>query len=419
MSTMSGDQVVDYLGTIRRELIDELARLQSAQAAQPRQLGEIDKEAEAAWTHILGVLLPSLEPRVLDAAAGRLALPTVSAVATAARRQQRQQQLLATLAQIEAAPEYRNRESLVNEAEIRMPALDENIAPLRQSVEALQDEPMWDELVREGYGTPGYGRKWYQVSYYRHWKFGDRIVDAHGQRMGARDFGRLRAKALDEMRALQAFESERQELLGRNERIRSLVEQHYQTRGALERLDGWVLEQSRALAREHLAALSLADLTPLVASDPALLVAAKRLHGAQAKHKYLDAIGEEWLRKPTADVQRRLEKVSRGIEKFARPSKRHLHFDRAVIEQKYGLPVEKWRQRWQRYQTTSQEIIVFNRYEPIDPLTQFLWWDMMTHSHHGNFIPDVADYHQHDYHQEHDAYVQSGSGSDLSLSDAS
>jgi hypothetical protein len=418
MSTMSGNEVVDYLGVIRRQLVDELNQLRSAQAAQPEQLRVVDTDAEAAWAHILSVLLPSLEPRGLNAAAARLGLPSVSTVATSGRRQQRQQQLQAMLAEIEATPEYQKRESLVNEAEIRMPALDENIAPLRQSIQALQAEPLWDELLSSGYGTPEYRVKWYELRYYKHWKFGDRIMDAHGKRMGSRDFGQLRTKALQEMNALWAFENEKRELLGRNERIRSLLDQHYQAQSALERLDEWVLEQTRALAREHLAALSLADLTPLVANDPALLLAAKRLHGAQAKHKYLDAIAEEWLGKPVADIQRRLDKVMLGIEKYARPSKRYVQFDRATIEQKYGLPTEKWRQRWERYQTTSQDIIVFNTYDPVDPYTQFLWWDMMTHSHRGDFIPDVAEYHHHHYHH-HDSYVHASTTSDLSMNDAS
>jgi len=415
---MSGQEVAEHLAMIREQLVEELTRLQGAQATQAGRLSEVDRDTEAAWAHILSVLLPSLEPRGLDAAAARLALPAVSAMATSGRRQQRQQQLRTQLAEIEAAPEFQRRESMVNEAAIRIPSLDENIAPLRDSVLQLKAEPMWEELLSEGYGTPDYCRKWYHPIYYRHWKFGDRIVDMHGKRMGARDFGQLRAKAMDELRALQAFEGEKQELLARNEHIRSMLEQHHQALGALKRLDDWVLEQTRALAREHLAALSLADLTPLVASDPALLLAAKRLHGAQAKHKYIDAIGEEWLVKPMADVQRRLGKVTRGIEKYSRPPKRYMQFELAMIDEKYGVPQEKWRQRWERYQTTSQEIIVFNTYGPIDPLTDFLWWDMMTHSHNGNFIPDVADYHHHHHdHHHHDDYVHASS--DLSMSDAS
>jgi hypothetical protein len=132
----------------------------------------------------------------------------------------------------------------------------------------------------------------------------------------------------------------------------------------------------------------------------------------------MDALSQEWLSKPLVDVERRIEKVERGIEKYSRPSKYGQKFVREDIEAKYGIPSEKWHQRWSRYQSTTQEIIVFNDYNRIDPLTEFLWWDLMIHSYHGNFIPDVCDYHQHHVHHG-DVYAGASASDDLRMNDAS
>jgi hypothetical protein len=417
MSTMSGPEVVAYLEHIRAELLREQRRLREAQGEQPARQAEIDKDSEAAWAHMLGALVPTLQGPALDTVAARLALPTVGAAATAERRTRRQQQLERRLAEIEAAPEYRQRERLLNEAEIRLAELRDNLQPLLADVLLLEAEPLWDELMAESYGTPDYARKWYQGGYFRHWKFGDRIVDKHGQRMRARDFKAVREKYVEEKQAAVSLRDEVQRLEERSARVQALVQQHAEARAGLDKLDDWLLEQTRALVREHLAPLSLADITPLVQNDPALLLAAKRVHGAQAKREYLGAIGEEWLGKPVEDVERRIEKVSLGIAKYGRAKYAHVRFPRAEIEARYGLPVEKWRQRWERYHGTSRDIVAFNTYDRVEPLTQFLWWDMMTHHHHGGFIPAVADYHRH--HAQHEVYADTSARDELRTSDAS
>jgi hypothetical protein len=418
MTTMSSREVVDYLRLIRSELLAERQRLTEAQAAEPGRLQAVSQDEESAWAHLLGTLVPDLNAQGLDRAAARLSLPLVAAKATGARRLQRQRQLQAQLAKIEGEVEYQNRENLLNEADIRLPDLEENAAPLRADVQLLSAEPLWDELINVNYGTPAYTRKWYQRGYFRHWKFGDRILAQHGARLAVRDFGALRTKYLGEKQALETFEAEVRLLQERSARIRAMAAEHDEAGAALANLDAWVLAQTRALVLEHLSALSLPDLTPLLQDDPGLLLAAKRIHGAQAKQKYMDAVSQEWLVKPLADVQRRLSKVDSGIEKFCRPKNATQRYPREEIEAKYGIPSEKWGQRWDRYENTTQEIVVFNDYGRVDPFTQFLWWDLMIHSHHGNFVPDVCDYHQHHAHPG-DVYADASANDDLRMHDAS
>ena len=418
LDQMTGREVVDYLCAIARDLKSEQKQLREEKSAHPKRRDALTGEEESAWENLLGVLLPTQAPEVLDGASASLGLPGISAAATAAAKEARRGQLVAQVGECEATPEFHQREALKNEVAIRLPGLKEMATPLRGDVLSLEGERFWNELFYDHYGTPEYPRHWYQRIYYRHWREGDRILAVHGQRMRVKDFGALRAKYVSEKQALQSFDAEIAQLAERSQRIETLETKHRVASAGLAKLDDWVLDRARTLVLEHLSALTLQDLMPLLGPDPTLQLAVKRAHGAKAKAAYLDSIQQEWVEKPLEDVNRRLGKVEQGIQKFQRPKHNYGSYPRAEIEAKYGLPSEKWRQRWDRYQTTTQEIIVFNDYGRVDPLTEFLWWDMMVHSHHGGFIPDVCEYHHH-HSSHHDTYVASSGNDDFHTRDAS
>ena len=396
MGMMASFEIVEYLQRIEADLLAEQERLTKALAAHPSGLAEANQQAEAAWSHLLETVVPNLDPRVLDGMATRLSLAAVAAKPTAERRSSRENQLRELVARIDGDPMFQNREGLLNEAEIRLPELSETAAPLRDSVAQLQEEPFFEELLRDRYGLPDYTHKWYQGAYYRQWRAADRILDKHKPRTGARDFAALRTRYLDEKRALSTLDEEAEGLRRRSEAIESLAKRRAETLTGLEHLNEWVLQQTRALVREHLGSLAAEDMGPLFANDPGLLLAAKRVLGAQAKQGYLDAVAQEWLTKPMQDVDQRLAKVRRGIEKYGRPSHARDQVDQAEIEARYGFPSAKWQQRWDRYENTTQQIIVYDNYSSANLVTNILWWDLMTGGHvHGDFIPEVAEYHHH------------------------
>ena len=415
---MSGRDVLDYLRTIARDLRDEKAQLEEERAAHPKRKGQVSTDEESAWENLLAVFLPNHDPRVLDATAARLGLPTIAAQATAAAREGRRQQLQAQLDDCAADPEFQNREAVLNEISIRTPDLEENIAPLRADIGQLPYDSAWQELFHQGYATPDYKVRWYHWTYYRHWKMADEIVEKHGPRMRAKDFAALRNRFVSEDQALRSFVSELDALKRRQANVEGLAEKHGQASAGIANLDRWVLDRARTLVRDHLSAVPLADVMPLLGSDPALSLAIKRVHGIRAKVGYLDSVEQEWIEKPLEDVLRRLSKVETAMQKFQRPKKLYGQYPRAEIEAKYGIPSEKWRQRWDRYQTTTQEIIVFQDYGTVNPMMEFLWWDTMVHCHHGNFIPDVSMHHRQ-YSTHHDTYTDVSANDDLAMRDAS
>jgi hypothetical protein len=415
---MSGRDVLDYLAVIARDLRAEKAQLEEERASHPKRKETVSADEESAWEHLLAVLLPSHAPHVLDAAAARLGLPTIAAQATGVAREARRQQLQAQLDACAADPEFKNREAILNEISIRTPGLEEMIAPLRADIGQLPYDTAWQELFRQGYATPDYKYRWYHWTYYRHWKMGDEVVEKHGPRMHVKDFAALRSRFVSEDEALRSLVGELAGLQRRQANVEALVQKHNDANAGLANLDKWLLDRARTLVRDHLSAVPLTDVMPLLGSDPALSLAIKRVHGIRAKVGYLDSVEQEWIEKPLEDVLRRLSKVESAMQKFQRPKHFHGRYPRAEIEAKYGLPSEKWRQRWDRYQTTTQEIIVFDNYSVVDPMVQFLWWDQMVHCHHGNFIPDVGEYHRH-YSSHHETYTDVAGNDDFSTRDAS
>jgi hypothetical protein len=417
MGMMASFEVVEYLQRIEADLLAEQERLSKALAAHPSGLAQANQQAEAAWTHLLETVVPNLEPRVLEGAAARLSLASVAAKPVAERRGSRESQLQELVGRIDADTMFQKREGLLNEAEIRLPELRETAAPLRDSVAQMNEEPLFEELLRDSYGLPEYVHKWYQGAYYRQWRAADRILDKHKPRTGARDFAALRTRYLDEKRALSTLDEEAEVLRRRSEAIEALAMRRAEALTGLDHLNEWTLQQTRALVREHLGGLSAEDLVPLFANDAGLQLAVKRVLGAQAKQGYLDAVAQEWLNKPMQDVDHRLAKVRRGIEKHGRPSQEQGQFDQAEIEAKYGFPSAKWEQRWDRYQSTTQQIIVYDNYSSANLVTNILWWDLMTGGHvHGDFIPEVAEYH----HQHDVSHAQSySSRDDIASTDAS
>jgi hypothetical protein len=420
VSATDGRGVLEFTKSQRQMVRNELERLNAQQAAHKRNREQVEASLEAAWNHLLELLVPNLAPAALDAAARRLSLPSISAAEVARRAQDRRTQIDAALAAVERDERFVARESRLNEIAIRSHELSDNIETLARGVQLLEAEPVFKQLIEANYGGPGYTRSWWQPSYYTFWKHADRIVEKHAARLGVTDFAGLRARYQNELEALRTLEAERNQLFAWGKEIEALVAQHGEARAAAVSLDDWSCSMARARAREHLAAVPEADGVRLFADDPALSLAIKRVYGVAAKVRYLDAMAEEWLGRSRQELQRSHDKLDRVIAKIGGSQKKLLaRYDSDEIESKYGFRAQRWRERSTRYQEASQTIVVFNDYGAYPTLGDYLWWDLMTGGHYkGSFIPEVADYHARDHHHHHDDATAALAGNESHGSDS-
>lgn len=395
MTTLDRRGVLHVIKGAMSELRQESDRLAAAEKQHREEQSRQRQELEAAWRQYLETALPDTAPATLDATAARLQIPNLCAADVAHRKEERRAALGAEVARIDADDRYVRRESLLNANEIRMTELVDGIRALEPGIEALEREPRFAELIGSGYGTDRYERRWYQLSYYNDWKHGDLVLEHHGQRMGVKTFGELRTKHLEEKRALETFIQERASLEADSSAIQELARRRSEAAASLGSLDAWALGDTRARIREHLHALPDADFVGVAANAPALVLAAKRVSAIAAKVRYLDEIGTHWLEGRREELERWRAKLEKGATKLSRPGKRN-SFESQEIEQKYGLPRERWADGWQEYQQASQSVVTFQRYDAYDPLRDLLWWDYMTGgSLRAGYISEVHAHHQH------------------------
>ncbi len=110
------------------------------------------------------------------------------------------------------------------------------------------------------------------------------------------------------------------------------------------------------------------------------------------------------------------------------PKKQGFRMTQEEFDRRFRDRNDAWNKRWQRYDTTRSQIIVYERYDTYDPVADVIWWDIMTDGRlDGNFIPevhhhhDVHGFHHHHHHHHDDAFgaVADDHGSTLHHRDVS
>jgi hypothetical protein len=417
MSQVSNQRAIQLAEQQLGELAEEKRRLAAAEAEHADQQRAVAGELEEAWHHLVSVLVPSLEAAALDGAAGVLHLPGVRSVEVEARARAEKQRLEAQVAGVEADPRFAQRDVKRAELDLRLRELEDYAQPLRDGVRELEAEPVFTELVESGYGTPGYAVRWYMASYYRHWKYGDQVVDKQASRRGVVDFPALRRAYLEERDTLAGMEQSLDVLRQERGSLEALVRAREDALAGLANQPQRTLAHARERVRAHLSALEAADQAALLSHHPAYSVAVKRVQGVAAKQSHLEDIHQEWVVKPREQVQQVVQKTQRELSKLRRPKNAGRRWDPGEVSQRFRSRQPQFDKRHRRYQDTRARILAFNNYDRYEPLGHLLWWDLMTDGRvDGDFIPEVRHHHAHNPgwrdHFHHDRAVAALAGDD-------
>lgn len=389
----------------------ELAALEQARSQHGKDLNALSAEVEAAWRYLASVVLPELTAVACDAAARLLAFPDVSWASIDGWRLAEQRRLNDELASVEAAPAFQRREAILNECDIRLAELTEAMAPLRQSLDRFERQPLWERLVARGYGTDSYSGRWWSLSYYRDWKHGDMALEALGVATGAKSFAELVAIYQAEERAHEELAAAHAAYVARRDEVNAWVRRHQDVLDRLASMGTRFLARAQGKVIEHLRLLPGEDIAKRLVQHEAASLAYKRVLGVEAKRTYLEQLHAEWVAKPMQQVKRALEKNQRDIVKLSRPKNAHRRFDSATVSRRFADRSTSWNKRWNNYQDSRQSIIVFDDYHLYDPYADTIWWSLMTHDHcTPRFIPDVALHHQHRHSRHDDAVAAVAAG---------
>lgn len=392
--TVTGNQAFGIAQRYEQTLARELSALEEDVRSHEEALGRAESEMEGAWYDLAAAILPSLDDTCLDAAAARLKLPLVGAAAVRAALVAELEKHGAEVERLENDPTWRDREAGRNEVAIRLAELKDAIAPLRESVTALENEPYFAELIRIGWDSDSYLGKWWQLTHYVYWKHGDLVVERHGARLRAERFADIRAKYLAEQEALRALYDERRRLRQKHEAIEQLERAMEEAREGLRTAHTRVLEQTRGKVVEHLRPLSADDIAALFVGDEQLLLLLKRVVGLTKKRDYLQAIGEEWLRRPEAQLTALAAKVKRAKAKYGKVKNWNLPFDRDEVMRRFPDKADSWARRRQRWHTARDRLAGFHEWDRGSLASDFLWWDLFFDGRlDGDFIPEVHHHH--------------------------
>ncbi|MBI5495742.1 MAG: hypothetical protein HY904_12025 [Deltaproteobacteria bacterium] len=403
----------------------ELQRMAAAEKTHQESVTALRGELDAAWRHLSELMVPGLDPAALDGAAHALGLPTIRTDVVANAMNAERAELQAAVARIDADPLFQQRDRKATELRLKLEEHREYIAPLRDAVGALESENGFKELVATGYGTPAYKNGWWNLSYYRHWKRADEIVETEGPRFQATDFAALLRRYREDRANYDSLRKQEADLMAVQKRITDLVNARQQADAALAALPQKHLGLVRARVREHLQPLDETERFKLCPT-PDLQLASKRISGVDAKTRYLEGVHQEMVVKPRAAMEQMRAKNLRDMQKLVLPKNQGRRFSDEDYQRRFRDRSQNWNKRWDRYDGTYRQIVVYNDYHRWNPIGDFLWWDYMTDGHlDGNFIPEVNHWHSHhpgwshhhDIHSHHDDAISAVASDRTAASD--
>jgi hypothetical protein len=396
-------QLVDATRESLAGLQAEQRELTTMQRNVERDIAQIDGEVGEALGTLAATLLPDLGDAHLERAAALLRQPQFSSRAGRARRAQETTELTASLGRLQAEDLWVRRDEVANEVAIQRAELRDTMAPLQRSIDELEAEPLWSDLLACRYGTDEYVVPWWSLTYYRHWKHGDLLVEKYGPSRKVEDFKGLVNRYLHEKDAFAELDRSLARVDARGAAVDQAVADVARTTELLATVDERFLGRARAAVRDFLAPLSDADLLGLCAADGDLLLCAKRVCGLRAKQAYLRRLVDEDLVPSLSAVGTMRSKFERDVQKLSRPKNARRSWSPHELQRRsLGERAVKWRKRRERWGTTRQQIVGFHHYDRWDPVADVLWWDLMTDGRlDGDFLPEVRTRDAHHHHHHH------------------
>ena len=275
--TKSTRLVVGELDVQMRNIEDEIKAMQRLQRVVGADVDAQKTELAPAWDLLTEILIPDLQPTTLQALVQRVPVTALSPAAVAQRRAKILADARGRLRNLQDDPRLLTADATLNEVDIGVADLDVSIAPLRVSTQRLEAAPLFLELLSWRYGTDEYTIRFWQLDYYRHWKHGDLVVEAHGERLKKTDFKGIAALYVEELAALNTLLQSHAALLDKKRAIETLRQQIVDTQRIIDDVDTVALKNARSRLKDYLRVLAEADVFRILKSDEAAVLAYKRV----------------------------------------------------------------------------------------------------------------------------------------------
>ena len=381
----SQKQVVDHYSRRRSQAAEALGWYRTLLAHCRSRLDVHAEAAGDAGVALATELMPALTPIAIERAerlTGFRGLTRADPLKAMARTRA---SLERTMREIEAEPDWIDREALAGPAgslRLRRDSVAYELEPLQEECDRFEKLEGFKELVRVRYDSDAFDVGWWEPRYWRYWATGDRICEE----LDLDDFG-------DQVmplyrRAARARDCKKEELDavdGRIAAVHELVRRRDDAEARIPNLPAEFLAQCRRLLADH---LEMADV-PLLAEwlerdapdDRASAMALRRFAGRCAKRDIYRELVEERLPPVVQELVDRERRYERKLAKFSRPKHRGQSFGQRDLDTKFSAKMGKHRRRVEQLRKMLDRVDDYDGYERFDPQNpRQLWWREFTGS---------------------------------------
>ena len=315
------------------------------------------------------------------------------------------------LEQLAADPRFAEREIRKLRLETELREVEPLYNEAKQELTKLQQQPGVIELIQRQWGTPSYPHRgifrFFNGQFLRDWKNADRAIAA----LRASNFAEIAQRVADRQEQTTVLGERVGRLKDEQKAIETLIWEHEK----LTAQQAGLPRQTRARLGEDLAAYVAVRGTDKLPDPEAAKRAALAIDGVIHQIKYL----EETLNKIEEDLSGLLERSGKLREEKRRYETdryryRNKNFSQDQWDKRFGR-AGRYQKSGDRYERVTEVVYVYDDYYRPSLLQEFLWWDIITDGRmDGNFIPEVAQYHDMNPNYAYERPGYDGSASDSS-----
>lgn len=376
---MRASDAAGQLDLLGEELRDEIRALEALRSEIAEALRSTTEALQKAAGELAAAYLPALDEPSLMAAERRTGFRGFSRRSPITAMARERARLEQSITRIEADPEYQRRAFLVGPqgtVTLKLKEAADMAETWERECARFEALEGFAELVQIGYDTPEFSERWWESSYWRHWKLGDAICAA----LGMADFGddvlpawKKASGPRDQWRAeVQRLSAERDQVLDK-------VQGRDQAQHRLQNLEETYLHESQKLLAEHLTGADMGLLDQWRGEDRAVELLLRRVSGLAARRAYLQDLKDGKLAELVQGLGTQRAKLVRQAMKLRRP--KHMRSDVAPPNMALRQKLSQIRERRVSVARTTQKVTSFDDFERWElPHDHISWWTIWVNS---------------------------------------
>ena len=394
MGSFSGYGINEFVQAAQQELqgySQQSERFQGLINENKTRIGELKDKLHYAYAQLTWACLGDITEANFQEVGERIHSPQLSRLyGDAVARTQR---LKTRISEIEAMRIFQEREGEKQILDIKL----QEVEPLYKIAEAewrkLNSFAALPDLLRRGYGTLNYPHKgifrFLNGEYLRDWKAGDAIVS----QMGVKDFSEIIVKYTDRKEQVEILGRSVAELQAKKNDLDKLASERDQAMTEINDMPETLQAEAGRILALYLSGNK--EAYTQFAKPEEVKERFLAVDGITHQMTYLGGLNDK-IQQDLSDLNERAGRVQEEAARYSQdPYKyRNKSFTQDQFDRKFGR-TSRYDKVYDRYSHTSQTIYVYDNYYYNDPISDFLWWDVMTGGRmNGNFIPEVQQYYQ-------------------------